>query len=201
MTADIMFGGITSVDKVYTDKRPTLTSDELSDIYTRLKDDCYTDAIAGYEAYSDFKRDCPDAAQYVDNEEVFYSIKNGFHCDEVPARLIWLARKAYASTKCCSAIPSRLPKSEITNLTTLGYLKDGWTLYDVIVTFVDGKFEAMPEDRSWTQSSEGIEFLDRAKNEYYLIPWEVANKFPPQYYKVVDGKFYLNDFVTGDDYF
>ena len=126
--------------------------------------------INSTELYKDFKAVAPDLARKLKSEELYYALKNGFMVEEVPSKLIYYCKKAYNKSKCANAVPCMLPSALTENVFTLGYLKNGWTLVDVIRTFCDPKFELLRNVGSYCITKAGAEFLLSEEPEYALVP-------------------------------
>lgn len=176
------------------------TKEEITTAWKMIQRDGYDAILNQCEDYSTFIKTAPDMERFVCSEECFYSLKIGFSIAEVPSKLIYTLQSIYKETHCCNVILQCLRKSELEKVLTVGYLKDGWTIGDVIKVFVDRSFVPLTESEPFYFNAYGVEWLDTSTGDIYFIPKRVADKFPPKHYQMVEGKFYLNAFTAGDGY-
>lgn len=168
--------------------RAVPTSDELTQIKKMIVDFGAEEVFRKVELFSDFKEICPDICKKIRDEEIFYSLKNGFGIEEVPAKLLYMCRKAYTESGCTNAVPHMLPTGMLEKVFTVGYLRNGWTLCDVLRKFCDSKFQLLTEVGQYTETSTGADFLLTDSFKYGHVPKEYLKRHNIADLKVIDGK-------------
>lgn len=148
------------------------------------------DALNVMESYSDFKARCPDIAKACGNEELFYATKNGYALEEVPAKLVFMCRKAYTTTHCVNAVPHILPKGMLEDAFTVGYLRNGWTMCDILRKFCDSKFVLLSRVGSYCLTSLGAEFLLSEDFKFAFLPKDYVTRHDLSKFMVLDTKLY-----------
>lgn len=116
---------------------------------------------------SNFKTLAPDVCkELVTSEDLYYALKNGFITDEIHPKLLYYVKKLFMTNKCASTIVQALPQSLYEKVFTLGYLKNGWTMADVIRKFCCKDFKVLKEIGDYFPTQYGVEFLaDPAYNK------------------------------------
>lgn len=171
-------------------ERYTPTVNELTRIKKMVNDFCAVDALQCTEMFSDFKAICPDIGKQMADEEVFYALKNGCAVEEVPAKLIFLCRKAHKASQCANAVPHMLPSGMLDKVFTFGYLRNGWTMCDVLKKFCDSKFSLLDKVGNSTVTGSGVDFLLSEDFQYAHLPKDYVARHNIEAFKVYEGKLY-----------
>lgn len=166
------------------------TAEELTRIKKLIADFGAIDAFTKSEVFSDFKAICPDIGKQMKSEEVFYALKNGCAVEEVPSKLIFLCRKAYALSNCANAVPHMLPTGMLKKVFTIGYLRNGWTMCDVLRKFIYSKFVLLTEVGAYTESAKGADFLLSDTFQYAHLPTAYVQRHDISKFKVYDGRLF-----------
>lgn len=131
---------------------------------------------------SNFKTLAPDICkEFVTSEDIYYALKNGFIAEEIHPKLIYFVRHLFANNKCASTIVESLPQPLYDKAFTLGYLKNGWTMVDVIRKFCAKDFKVLRTPGDFFSTLYGVEFMvDPAYNKRPVL------FFPTEYAKCHD---------------
>lgn len=168
--------------------RDVPTSSELTQIKKMIVDFGAEEVFRKVELFSDFKDICPDICKKIRGEEIFYSLKNGFGIDEVPAKLLYMCRKAFTESGCANAVPHMLPTGMLEKVFTVGYLRNGWTFCDVLRKFCDSKFQLLTEVGQYAETSTGADFLLTDSFTYGHLPKDYLERHNVADIKVIGGK-------------
>lgn len=166
------------------------TKEEFSAAKQLIADFNAQELINKVELYKDFRAIAPDLSKKIGSEELFYALKNGFLVEEAPSKLIYLCRKAYDRCKCANAVPSMLSEQMLNDVFTVGYLKNGWTLSDILRTFCDARFIPLSRVGSYCQTSTGVDFLLSEEPSYAHLPPDYVRSHDISQFRVKDNKLF-----------
>lgn len=166
------------------------TAEELTRVKKLIVDFGATEILNKTNHFSDFKSLCPDIAKKINDEEVFFALKNGYAIEEAPAKLLFYCKQANSIAHCANAVPHMLPTGMLEKAFTVGYLRNGWTMCDVLRKFCDSKFVLLTEVGASTATNSGVDFLLSEKFEYAHLPEDYVERHDISSFKVYDGKLY-----------
>ena len=109
---------------------------------------------------SNFRTLAPDICKsVVTSEDVYYALKNGFVVEEIHPKLVYYVRQLFNTNRCASTIVESLPQALYEKAFTLGYLKNGWTMVDVIRKFCVKDFKVLRTPGEFLRTLYGVEFM------------------------------------------
>lgn len=131
-----------------------------------------------YEIPKEFYEAEPDIAAFVPREakeEIFFALKNGFISEEVPAKCIYMIRKAFNLYKIPNLIFKLIPEKEYTIFFQKGYLKNGLTIRDVICNFCDKRFTPISSGKLCVPLGDYMELYIQEKDMVAVVPSAITN--------------------------
>lgn len=166
-------------------------TDEKTSIYVATPEDAHRWAdlfgrsvLAGKllpstDSASEFFRIESDLAHLIpqrEHAEAFYSMKLGYCVPGVPAEFIYFAQKVYQQYKICNLVCPLLPKHTATMAKRKSYLSSGYTLRDVLCSFVNPNFTALTEEKQVVRCGDWYELWLPQCDMVAAVPIAVGEK-------------------------
>lgn len=160
------------------------TSSDLAKWAKLLEEDSISkELFAHTEDSKEFFRVCTDIAHFVkpaEREEMFYSLKNGFTSPVVPAKLIYLVKKAYALHNIPNLIVRLLPEDYLNTVFTRSYISGGFTLMDVICNFCNKEYRPISSISLKVDYSDFSEIYINETNMIACVPKDISELLKPE---------------------
>lgn len=135
------------------------------------------DNLRLYEVPKQFYESEPDIANFVPKEaraEIFFSMKNGFASPVMPARGLYLIRRAYSLYKIPNLIFKLIPKSELNCMFQENYVGSGYTLYDVVCSICNTAYVPLAEGRYKVKYGNYYEVYIPKTDMVAVLPVDIA---------------------------
>lgn len=121
----------------------------------------------------------PDIAEQIpkrEREEMFFAVKNGFASPCVPAKCIYLVKKAYDTYGISNLILKQIPENMYKVLFSRHYLGGGYTMRDVIRMFCNQSYEPVSAHAPFCIMKEYSEIYIPSTDMVAAVPNQIALK-------------------------
>lgn len=138
----------------------------------------FASMISMIEDYRDFMHLEPDIANLFpisEREEMFFCLKNGGYCTDVPAKCIYTFKKLFDQYGSVSIALKALPVNTFKVFFQKNYLNN-CTMRDVIKNFIDPDYEPLSAARLRLSHDTYDEVLVLEKDMIALLPKDIASK-------------------------
>lgn len=108
--------------------------------------------------------------------EAFYSMKLGYCIPGVPAQFVYFAKQVYAKYRICNLVCTLMPRSVAMQAMKSSYFNSGYTLLDVLRTFVNESFTPLTPDNHVARCGEWYELWLPQCEMVAAVPESVGTK-------------------------